>query len=54
MDKGIVFRREKSSLGVDEGLLGLQATLCVSFVEGKNYYVYFYLHVSIHLNGVAP
>jgi hypothetical protein len=40
MDRGIVFRREKPSLGVDEDLLGLQVTFCVDFVEGKNCYIY--------------
>jgi hypothetical protein len=40
MDRGIVFRREKPSLGVDEDLPGLQETLCANFVEDKNCYIY--------------
>jgi len=32
----IVFRREKPFLGVDEDLLGLQATLTMSFREDEN------------------
>lgn len=54
MARGIVFRREKPSLGVGEDFLGAQVIHTMSFVEGKNSYSYSLVACYYPLYQVSP